>query len=175
MDVFVALAGPLCALLGVWLGTRMSTRGQAQAWRQEQLRQASETRRIAFVKHLAAVRAYITYVTAHGDDMSVASHPDGTGLRPLFTGGGHAFREALETTYSELQLVAVRQETVNKAHHLSRAARRIAVAAAQKDARMQARLLVFWDLERELVNELRQELGQELRLVSPYDADAVLP
>lgn len=175
MNVVVALAGPVIALLGVWLGTRMSTRAQLQAREQEQLRHASETRRAAYAGHLTAIRAYIAYVTSHPQEISVIRNPDDTGTRPAFSGRGHTLREALETTYTELQLVALGQEAVNHAHAVSRAARRIAVAAAQRDAQLPAKLLIFYELERKLVNQLRLDLGQTTQLVGPYDPDAVMP
>ncbi|MDG6109866.1 DUF4303 domain-containing protein [Dactylosporangium aurantiacum] len=175
MNLVVAFAGPVIALLGVWLGTRMSNRAQLQAWEQERQRQAADTRRVAFARHLTAIRAYIAYVTAHPQDVAVLRNADGTPSRPAFNERGEALREALETTYIELQLVAAHQESVNQAHAVSRAARRIAVAAADRDAELRAKLLVFWELERRLVNELRLELGQDLQLAPAYDPDAVLP
>ncbi|WP_432994868.1 hypothetical protein [Dactylosporangium sp. CA-233914] len=175
MNLLAALAGPISALLGVWLGTRMSTRAQQQAWEQERVRHASESRRAAFSRHLIAIRAYITYATSHPQEISVVRNPDGTAPRPAFNDSGEAFREAIETTYTELQLVALGQETVNQAHAVSRAARRIAIAAAEHDPELRAKLLVFWELERKLVNQLRHELGEEMQLASAYDPEAVLP
>lgn len=175
MSLLIALAGPITALLGVWLGARMSGRAQDRALGQEQDRQAAEIKRTAYTNHLTALRAYIAYVTSHPHEILSIRNPDGTNPRPGFSGRGHEVREAVETTYTVLQLVAAEQETVNQAHLVSRAARRIAVAAAERDPRLAEKLLAFWDLERGLVNRMRGELGQKQPLVNAYDANAVLP
>ncbi|MBY8870323.1 hypothetical protein K7640_00510 [Micromonospora sp. PLK6-60] len=174
MNLVIALAGPISALLGVWLGTTMTGRVQERALRQEQDRRTAEVKRTAYTGHLTALRAYIAYVTSHAPEISVI-RDGGSRPRPAFSGRGHEVREALETSYTALQLVAAEQETVNQAHLVSRAARRIAVAAADRDPTLPDKLLVFWDLERGLVNQLRRELGQPLPLANAYDADATLP
>src|SRR4051812_35642276 len=133
---------------------------------QDRRRQATEARRAAFAGHLIALRAFITYVTAHPADIQVLRNPDGTRPRAAFNERGQELRTAVETTYTELQLVAETQESVNQAHTTSRAARRIAVAAAAGDPELRAKLLIFWRLERAQVNQLRLELGQELQLGS---------
>ncbi|SCG69545.1 hypothetical protein GA0070619_5972 [Micromonospora zamorensis] len=153
----------------------MSTRAQGHALRQEQERQAAEVKRAAYVSHLTALRAYMVYVTSHTGEISIIRDQDGTRARPSFSGRGHEVREAVETTYTGLQLVAGEQKTVNQAHLVSRAARRIAVAAAERDPHLDEKLLTFWELERGLVNQLRRELGEKLSLASAYDADALLP
>lgn len=175
MNLVLALSGPISALLGVWLGTMMSARAQDRAMRQDQERQAAEVKRAAYVSHLTALRAYLVYVTSHAGEISVIRDQGGNPTRPSFSGRGHDVREAVETTYTALQLVAAEQETVNQAHLVSRAARRIAVAAAEHDPQLGQKLLIFWELERKLVNQLRKELGEKLSLASAYDPDALLP
>lgn len=175
MDIVIAFAGPVSALLGVLLGVAMTARAQERVRRDDRTRSAQDVRRIAFVNYLAAVRAYVTYVMSHPSDITVRHEIVGTDARLVFDAHGYAFREALETSYTELQLVAQDQKTVDHAHLVARAARRIAVAAATRDDHLRSKTLVFWESERQLVNQLRSELGQELALSSPYDRHAVLP
>ncbi|MEV0157795.1 hypothetical protein AB0H57_29355 [Micromonospora sp. NPDC050686] len=151
----------------------MTGRAQDQALRQEQDRRTAEIKRTAYTS-LTAHRAYIAYVTSHAPEISVIRDRDPR-PRPAFSGRGHDVREALETSYTALQLVAAEQETVNQAHMVFRAARRIAVAAVDRDPQLHEKLLVFWDLERRLINQLRRELGQQLPLTDACDPEAILP
>lgn len=177
MEALIAAASSLVALLGVWLGAALSARSRERAWAQERRERGRESRQSVYAAFLVAMRQYIAYVTGPDAEVTVVTHSAQGYPMPVLAGEGADLYRVTESAYAELQLAALHQETVNKAHLLARAGRRIAVAVAQADQSplpIDERKRRYWEIEREFVNQVRRELDLPA-IGDPHDGEAVLP
>ncbi|NYD51813.1 hypothetical protein BJY14_007796 [Actinomadura luteofluorescens] len=118
------------ALIGVGLGSLLSSRAQARAWERDEMRRWRDVRRTAYGDFLAAVRQYRSYVTGPGSRVNVSLHPDGRRLVPGIGQEDSEYQEKMEAAFAAVQMVAQDQDPVDAAHLLTRMARRTAVASA---------------------------------------------
>ncbi|GAB3828450.1 hypothetical protein ACFPIJ_47365 [Dactylosporangium cerinum] len=160
MDAAAWLSG-LLALAGVGIGSLLSAWAQGRAWKREQMRQWQDARRGAYGRLVAAVRQYRGYVAGPHAEVELWLRPDGSRLIPGIGTAGAGYQEAMETAFTDVQLLAQSQDTVDRAHFLTSVARRIAVARAvhgpgRVPVELDERLFTA---EREFINGVRRELG----------------
>jgi hypothetical protein len=153
--------GPVAALLGVAVGGLLSFRSQDRAWRREDLQRLRNDRQQAYARMAAAAREYRSYAMRRDAVIEIVSHPDGVRLIPLFGNDGTHFKQALESAYAELKLVAVDQEIVGTAAMLARMMRRCAVARVLHDGGLVGEKIdtAIWTAERAFIDTARRELG----------------
>lgn len=159
MDGTVWLSG-LMALAGVGFGGLLSSRAQERAFRREERRLLRDARRGIYGEFVASVRQYRLHVAGPDARIEVWTHPDGSRLVPGIGTEGASYQERMEAAFTEVQMVAPDQETVDKAHLLTSIARRLAIARAVHGARQYGDLdESLFEAERDFLNCVRHDLG----------------
>ncbi len=169
MDLAVWIAG-LTTLAGVGLGGALTSRAQERAWKREDARAWRDARRATYGGLVAAVRRYRGYVAGPQADVEVWFHPDGERLVPGIGTDGAAHQDAMESAFTEVQLTARDQHTVDHAHLLTSIARRVAVARAVHGAGHVPSHLdeALFTAERDFLNAARRDLGLHPVDASPF-------
>ncbi|BCB73696.1 hypothetical protein GCM10022251_79940 [Phytohabitans flavus] len=152
---------PLVALIGVMLGGVLSSRVQARAWKQEEMRRWRESRMATYGDFVTAVRSFRTYVLRPDSLIEVIALNDGVRMTPGFEGEGTFQYQAVEATLARIKMVAQDQATVDTAVRHLRIARRFAVARAVYGLDQIPRDLndLLFRTELGFVNAARTELG----------------
>ncbi|MFF5293050.1 hypothetical protein [Paractinoplanes globisporus] len=151
----------IVALVGVWIGGRLSFRTQEKGWKEAESQRWHDLRQATYGDFLAAARRYRTYVGRSETRFELTPYADGTRLSPRFDEQGTVHKQALDAALAQVQFVAQYQQTASAARTLVGMADRTAVAKTVYGSKMVPARIddLFWDSEMEFVNAIRAELG----------------
>jgi hypothetical protein len=114
MEIVAVLASSLLALGGVWLGGALSVRAQERTWHRERAQRRQDLLREAYGSFLAAARRYRAYLMDPIAEVTVVPHPaDGEPL-PLLGEQARPYKDAYESAWSNVLLLAENHVTVDK-------------------------------------------------------------
>jgi hypothetical protein len=120
-----------------------------------------EARSSAYSRFLGAVNQYMAYVEGPHANIESVPHPATSRPLALFDKDGAPYKEALESSYAEVQLLAGSPLTIARAADLARAARRAAAARGLYEAGEipEDHVGPVWEAEKGFILAARFELG----------------
>ncbi|GAA3215810.1 hypothetical protein ACFO1B_14825 [Dactylosporangium siamense] len=161
MNAFVAVMGPLVALIGVWLGSWLTLRNERQKAQAEQRHREREELRRAYSRYLTACRQFVDYLKQPANPVDVIRSPDGRLVVPKLSGDGAALRQAVEAASADLLMVTSSPDVAEQARELRVAVLRFAIDRANSPDGIVPDLSfrTFQPSEQAFLNAARRDLG----------------
>ena len=158
MNILAGLS-PLIALLGVWIGGRLTLRTQRASWERADQQHWRDMRHAAYTEFLGAIRDYRSYIGRSSTKIGARKHTDGLRLMPEFEPSSSHHIQRLDAAFAQVQLVSPDQGTVDAARRAARISRRVAVAKALEESAVIPYEfdLQFWEAQLAFVNAVRLE------------------
>jgi len=168
---YLAIVSSIVALVGVWIGGRLTFRTQEKGWKQTESQRWRDLRQATYGDFLAAVRRYRTYVGRNETRFELAPYADGIRLSPRLDEQGMVHKQALDAALAQVQFIAQQQQTASATRTLVSMARRTAVAKTIYGSKTVPTRIddMFWHSELAFVNAIRAELGLSPLVQDSYD------
>jgi hypothetical protein len=165
----VTLAITTCGpLLGVLVGSLLSSRSQGRLLASQRAQDVNDARRQTYLQFLEAVRHYVAYTQS--SDARIEAVPDefGNEVHPVLDAAGTPYRLRMDAGQIAVRMQTTSLELVARAHALVTAARTAAASRKHHQAGQIPPELyhAIWAEERRFVDAARTELG-----LPAFDAD----
>ena len=168
---YAAALSPAIALLGVWIGGRLSFRTQEKAWKQAEVQKWREIRRSAYGDFITTARRYRTYIGKTNAANIRIRHFKGAYLDVDLDDEGVAHKRDLDAALAQVQLMADDQGTVYAARALVGMTRRFAAGKGvyrTQEIPPEYITEAYWNAELAFINATRTEFGMSSFVPGQY-------